>query len=843
MSNHQCPVGIDLGSSGFVVAVVRRGGIEVLPNDANYRITPSVVVYGEEREAGDPAVPRLGKEFLNSVVGAPRFLGELGPERLDRERFFNPSALKIKSATRAAFAVTSQGRQTEVSPEQVVAALFSKAKRLLALNEVSAGPVVISVPSFFGPAERRATLDAARVAGLDNASLIGESAATVLNYGFFRGAELTEEGPRTVVFVDVGHSKSSVLAAEIGAASGKLLFEMCEPNLGGRSLDLCVFRHYAEIIRQKHNRDIESMPRSKLRLLSAIERQRKQLTANAEATLSIDCLFDEVDFSHTLRREQFVEICATEFTRFEKFLASAASKLGSTRPHAVEKQGGASRVPNFDHLMREAFGAQAINKTTDATESIAKGCALSAAAASATTRCGREFRVVQSAMHEVIGRFKFAGDPSPTDVAIFVAGTQAGETRQIPILKNDALSFELHGPQLLFAGRIEPPRPHAAGAQAAVYFQLDHNLIPQVKGAEIREPKPGESGLPPEGKGRPLHIDLHCYIGLDEETIAAYTAQEKETNERETLSKETDQAKYAFESFAYSVKEKVQGPKYSPLVAPKDKPKFEEAIEEAVRWVETEGLKADKAALDLEQGRLKEKLQPFLDSVKKFDDMNEFVQEAGRKLSGFPTGAQETRKDQKEFVDKGLRLVERVGQTLDSISPEAISNFDFAKTESELETILSELAKLSKHKPPAEETPHAPGAQEPTQPHQSQTHPSQPYSFYPNPPQPPTPPQSPFSHQPHQSGQPHIFPQTSYVPPYNSYNPSTAYPQYPPSAPSYAQNPYSQSYAPYSSYSHASQNMNYSSYTAPGNYYQPQDPVNHDGDLNSNLKKPKKRWF
>ncbi len=114
LANHA--VGIDIGTSRIVIAVVKKGGVEIISNECTYRQTPTLVTYGEERQMGDTAKNKIKKNLKNSVFSANRFLGRMTPENLRKEKQFNFSQIELQK-NQAQFKISYEGVKIDLSSE------------------------------------------------------------------------------------------------------------------------------------------------------------------------------------------------------------------------------------------------------------------------------------------------------------------------------------------------------------------------------------------------------------------------------------------------------------------------------------------------------------------------------------------------------------------------------------------------------------------------------------------------------------------------------------------------------------------------------------------------------
>lgn len=712
MAHYPCAIGVDLGSSGFVMSAVRRGGVDVLVNDANYRITPNVIIYGRERAIGDQAVSKIKKELKNSILMAPRFLGDLTPQQVEFEASFNYCKVLPKENGGAAFVVSSNGQTVELAPQQAVGALFTKMSQVMDMNGVAPSSLVVSVPKYFGPAERQAVLDSAKIAGLDITQLISESAATLLNYGIYRKQELSKETPRVVVFVDMGHSKSSVVAAKMFQERAEPIFEFSDANLGSRNLDLIMFDYYSKMIAQKLGKNVADFPKAKQRIFEAIEKQRKLLTANHEASISVDCIIDEQDFGHLITREEYYALCAPVFERFSALLASGAEKLQGLEIHSVEKQGGASRIPKIEKIMIEAFGVACISKTTDATECIARGCAIRAAMVSPTTRVAHNFAIKERLEVAVKGRLRYESDPATKEVVIFDATCEAGQSKSITVARNEKLFFELFANRPLLAGHLDRSSATTEKVDGKLLFLLDANFIPRVEKGEFKETtieKPGMEIEGEENKPKEVHVSRvvvpTCtgHFGLDKAILTHFTALEADLLALEKLIQDTQKAKYNLESYIYDAREDFGKTKYAQLTTHEERESFARELAPVENWLYEDGANSDKETYFNKLGELRSKMQPFYSRKEKIDHLENFLIEAPRELEKINNlkdiiaqGSPDKQKAIFDLVSKNHALLAEMNTFITTITPKTIDAFQYFQKKDAFAANINEAIKIAK---------------------------------------------------------------------------------------------------------------------------------------------------
>lgn len=159
------PVGIDLGSYKSKIGVAKRGGVEVISNEANFRETPCVVGYGAvERQIGEAGFIKMKSNFRDSVVAPQRFLGfDAHYPMLRAETKYCPARSTIQH-NKLEFEVNYQGQKEALVPEQITAAYINKLRNIIAKNGFENKEAVLAVPPYLTQSERKAYLNAARIA-------------------------------------------------------------------------------------------------------------------------------------------------------------------------------------------------------------------------------------------------------------------------------------------------------------------------------------------------------------------------------------------------------------------------------------------------------------------------------------------------------------------------------------------------------------------------------------------------------------------------------------------------------------------------------------------------------
>ncbi|KAL6539160.1 hypothetical protein OROGR_011809 [Orobanche gracilis] len=388
-------VGFDFGNDSSVVAVARQRGIDVVLNDESKRETPSVVCFGDkQRFLGTAGAASSMMNPKNAISQIKRLVGRL---------FSDPELqYDIKSLP---FLVTEGpdgyplihaqylGENRTFTPTQVLGMVFSDLKTIAEKNlNAAVVDCCIGIPVYFTDLQRRAVIDAAKIAGLHPLRLLHETTATALAYGIYK-TDLPENEPLNVAFVDVGHASLQVCIAAFKKGQLKILAHSYDRCLGGRDFDEVLFQHFAAKFREEYKIDVYQNARACLRLRAGCEKLKKVLSANPEAPLNIECLMDEKDVKGFIKREEFEHISIPILERVKKPLEKALVEAGLTieNVHSVEVVGSGSRVPAIIKILIEFFGKEP-RRTMNASECVSKGCALECAILSPTFKV-RDFQV------------------------------------------------------------------------------------------------------------------------------------------------------------------------------------------------------------------------------------------------------------------------------------------------------------------------------------------------------------------------------------------------------------------------------------------------------------------
>jgi heat shock protein 4 len=205
------------------------------------------------------------------------------------------------------FVVNFGGEDKVFTPTQIMAMQLANVQDFTAAyTEKAAGDVVISVPSFFTDAQRRAMLAAAEIAGINCLRLFNETTASALNYGIYKSQKgiFDEEKPQYVMFCDMGHASFQVSIVAFQKGKMEVKATTFDRDLGGRDWDRVIAERLNEEFMEKKGQDLRGVPKSWIKLTEAAEKAKKTLSPNGVtmARVHLECLYKEHDFSTKLVR-------------------------------------------------------------------------------------------------------------------------------------------------------------------------------------------------------------------------------------------------------------------------------------------------------------------------------------------------------------------------------------------------------------------------------------------------------------------------------------------------------------------------------------------------------------
>ncbi|MGB3572146.1 MAG: molecular chaperone DnaK [Phormidesmis sp.] len=367
-------VGIDLGTTNSVVAVMEGGKPSVIANAEGFRTTPSVVAYAKkegERLVGQIAKRQAVMNPENTLYSVKRFIGRQYDE-VNNEASEVP--YKIAKVGGNVKIETSDGKQ--YAPEEISAQVLRKlvddASKYLGEKVTQA---VITVPAYFNDSQRQATKDAGKIAGVEVLRIINEPTAAALAYG------LDKKSNETILVFDLGGGTFDVSILEVGDGVFEVLSTSGDTHLGGDDFDKKLVDYLAEEFQKAEGIDLRKDKQALQRLTEAAEKAKIELSSVTQAEVNLPFITATQDgpkhLDTTLTRAKFEELCSDLIKRCGVPVESALkdAKLGKSDIDEVVLVGGSTRIPAVQNLVQRILDKEP-NQTVNPDEVVAIGAAI-----------------------------------------------------------------------------------------------------------------------------------------------------------------------------------------------------------------------------------------------------------------------------------------------------------------------------------------------------------------------------------------------------------------------------------------------------------------------------------
>jgi molecular chaperone DnaK len=346
-------IGIDLGTTNSVVAVMEGGESKVIANAEGNRTTPSVVAFTDKGETlvGEPARRQAVTNPTRTVYSIKRFMGRRHDEVQGEEKM-----VPYEIVGGAKDYVKVKAGSQEMTPPEVSAKILRKLKEAAeSYLGHKVNKAVITVPAYFNDAQRQATKDAGEIAGLEVARIINEPTAAAIAYG------LDKKGQETICVFDLGGGTFDVSVLEVADGVFRVISTNGDTHLGGDDFDEELINHVADQFKKEQGIDLRKDTMALQRLQEACEKAKKELssaqstdlnlpfiTADASGPKHLQMTISRVDFEKLV--DNLVERC-----RGPVMKALQDAKLDPSKIDEVVLVGGSTRIPKVRELVKQIF--------------------------------------------------------------------------------------------------------------------------------------------------------------------------------------------------------------------------------------------------------------------------------------------------------------------------------------------------------------------------------------------------------------------------------------------------------------------------------------------------------
>ena len=369
-------IGIDLGTTNSVVAVMEGSSPKVLVNSSGSRLTPSVVGFTDkgERLVGQIARHQQVTNPENTVFSVKRFMGRKHKEVSSEEKTV---PYKITGGSEELVKINVRGK--EHTPPEISAMILQDLKKTAEdyLGE-KVEQAVITVPAYFNDAQRQATKDAGKIAGLKVERIINEPTAAALAYG------LEKKKEEKVAVFDFGGGTFDVSILDIGENVVEVLSTNGDGHLGGDDLDEVLINYIAEEFRKENGIDLRKDAMSHQRLKEAAEKAKCELSTQVETSINLPFITADASgpkhLQMSMTRSKFEALADNIFDKLKAPCHQALKDAGLNASDIAEVLlvGGSTRVPKVQQIAKDIFGKDS-NKSINPDEVVALGAAIQGA--------------------------------------------------------------------------------------------------------------------------------------------------------------------------------------------------------------------------------------------------------------------------------------------------------------------------------------------------------------------------------------------------------------------------------------------------------------------------------